>query len=389
MSQHRESVDEQVPTIAAMSVAATEVEIRTVQVHDETMSERPTRDVMEGVEHGSSRPPSPPETRSPTPRVSIAPCPSRLTPLVPPVNYGAVEKRTIFRSGFPQDRNVEFLERLRLNGTISLVEEEMKPEVAKFIDVYSINHVCVPIKANKDGEVRTTLNSLCEAILYLMNPINHPVYVHCNRGKHRTGCVIACLRKCQMWPIDEILAEYDTYAGEKARPEDKNLIRAFNPVDVYKYAENEKMLESWPAIMRKDSVLGGNPADVFDLASFLPAHDTALIPVESSEDDSSDSDDGLQIAQRVIRANREVYQMEQEPAVADIDLVEKESSQQEDVILVEEVDEIDPYVADENVEDTEWSPPYDWNNDTPNTVAYASTTTQPLAVSPVRARAAA
>lgn len=40
----------------------------------------------------------------------------RLTPLLPPVNYGAVEKHTIFRSGFPQDRNVEFLEELGLNG---------------------------------------------------------------------------------------------------------------------------------------------------------------------------------------------------------------------------------------------------------------------------------
>ncbi|KAK4496289.1 hypothetical protein PRZ48_012269 [Zasmidium cellare] len=375
-----------------MGSTMTEVEISTVQAHAETVSERPSRDVMEGVEHGSSRPPSPPETRSPTPRVSIAPCPSRLTPLVPPVNYGAVEKRTIFRSGFPQDRNVEFLERLGLNGMISLVEEEMKPEVAKFIDMYGVNHVCVPIKANKDGEIRTTLDSLCEAILYLMNPVNHPVYIHCNRGKHRTGCVIACLRKCQMWPIDEVLAEYDTYAGEKARAEDKMLIKAFNPVDVFKYAENEKMLESWPAIMRKDSVLGCNPADIFDLASFLPAHDTALIPVESSEDDSSDSDDGLQIAQRVIRANREAYQEVQQPAVADVDLMDKENPE-EDFALTDEVDNIDPQITNGSVEE-ERPTRHDLSNDTsthdaPDRVAYASTTTQPLAVSPVRARAAA
>lgn len=281
----------------------------------------------------------------------------------------------------------------------SLVEEEMKPEVASFIDMYGVNHVCVPIKANKEGEVRTTLDSLCEAILYLMNPINHPVYIHCNRGKHRTGTVIACLRKCQMWPIDEVLAEYDTYAGEKARPEDKKLIRAFNPSDVFKYAEDEKMLESWPAVMRKNSVLGCNPADIFDLASFLPTHDTAQIPVDSGDDDSSDSDDGLQIAHRVLKANREVYSPVQKPVLADVDMIEKEASldENEDALHVEEADNIDPCLQKETVEEEneeERVTRHDWSNGKPTKefsgkIVYTSSSPQPLAVSPVRARAAA
>lgn len=281
----------------------------------------------------------------------------------------------------------------------SLVEEEMKPEVAKFIDMYGVNHVCIPIKANKEGEVRTTLDSLCEAILYLMNPINHPVYIHCNRGKHRTGTVIACLRKCQMWPIDDVLAEYDTYAGEKARPEDKKLIRAFNPADVFKYAKDEKMLESWPAVMRKDSVLACDPADVFDLASFLPTHDTAQIPLDNTDEDSSDSDDGLQIAQRVLRANREAYHPAQNAAVADVDMVEKEISQvvDEDALHVEEVNEIDARLQNGEMgkEDEDRVTRHDWSSTGTSTqessgkISYASSNPQPLAVSPVRARAAA
>lgn len=269
----------------------------------------------------------------------------------------------------------------------------MKPEVSKFIDLYGVNRACVPIKANKDGEIRATLESLCEVILYLMNPINHPVYIHCNRGKHRTGCVIACLRKCQLWPIDEIFAEYETYAGDKARPEDKQLIRAFNPVDVFKYAQTEKMLETWPSIQRKDSVMHCDPADIFDLCSWLPAHKTSLIPGED-DDDMSDNDDGIQIARRVLRANHKVNEAEQMATVADVDLLEKESSEQldDEAVHVEEVDNIDPQLATAN-DGMEESARYDWSSvkktqETADNAVFPSNS-PPLSVSPVRARAAA
>lgn len=280
----------------------------------------------------------------------------------------------------------------------SLVEEEMKPEVSEFLQTYAVNHVCVPIKANKEGEIRTTLDSLCEAILFLLNPANHPVYIHCNRGKHRTGCVVACLRKCQSWPIDEVLAEYETYAGDKARPEDKKLIRSFDPAVVFKYAQSESLLESWPGIQRKDSVLTSSPTNVFDLASWIPAHDTALIPIEDDDDDMSD-DGGLEIAHRVIKRNLALDVAEEVAKVADVDMLEKEfvEQQDEDAIFVEEVDNIDPRLAAvDTVKDQEGDAATRnaWSDDKPSPETtdkdlFASSKSPPLSVSPVRAKAAA
>lgn len=62
-----------------------------------------------------------------------------------------------------------------------------------------------------------------------MTPANHPVLVHCNQGKHRTGCLVACLRKVQgTMPLPEILEEYVAYASPKVREGDLALIRGFD-----------------------------------------------------------------------------------------------------------------------------------------------------------------
>ena len=29
----------------------------------------------------------------------------------------------------------------------------------------------------------------------------HPVLVHCNKGRHRTGCLVGCIRKIQVRPL--------------------------------------------------------------------------------------------------------------------------------------------------------------------------------------------
>ena len=100
----------------------------------------------------------------------------------------------------------------------------------------NITQMNVNIATNKDGKVNTTLDSLCRALLFVMDSSNYPLYIHCNQGKHRTGCVVACLRKIQGLPIEEILAEYHAYAGLKAREGDISVIKAFEPDAVFEYA---------------------------------------------------------------------------------------------------------------------------------------------------------
>ena len=92
----------------------------------------------------------------------------------------------------------------------------------------------VDIAPNKKGSVSST-DSLCEALLHVLDAANHPIHIHCNQGKHRTGCVVACLRKVQGVPLPAILAEYVDYSSPKQRPGDEALIRDFDPASLYRF----------------------------------------------------------------------------------------------------------------------------------------------------------
>ena len=39
--------------------------------------------------------------------------------------------------------------------------------------------------------------------------------IHCNQGKHRTGCLVGCLRKVQRWSLVAIFGEYRRFAGSR------------------------------------------------------------------------------------------------------------------------------------------------------------------------------
>ena len=63
----------------------------------------------------------------------------------------------------------------------------------------------------------------------VLDPRNHPLLIHCNQGKHRTGCLVGCLRKVQRWSLVAIFEEYRRFAGSKARVVDQHFIERFQP----------------------------------------------------------------------------------------------------------------------------------------------------------------
>ncbi|KAI6871025.1 hypothetical protein KC343_g10002 [Hortaea werneckii] len=234
----------------------------------------------EGVE-STSRPPSPPSGAR-TPSLRLEECPSRLRPQIPPPNYGAVKPGVLFRSAFPQDRNLEFLEGLNIRTILSFVATEPSEHYTSWLRTSAITRVRIDIAPNKDGHVHTTWDSLCEALLLVLDSANYPLYLHCNQGRHRTGCVIACLRKIQRWPLDAVLAEYRVYASPKARDGDIELIKAFDPDVVFDYAKARGYLDPSPRkqgqqhhhqqggffMKRMDSTI----ADIDALAEALASH---------------------------------------------------------------------------------------------------------------------
>ncbi|KAH0876629.1 hypothetical protein HID58_064023 [Brassica napus] len=189
--------------------------------------------------------------------------------LIPPLNFSMVDNG-IFRSGFPDPANFSFLQTLGLRSIIYLCPEpypesnvqflksngitlfqfgiegnkrdnfdhDMKPLSLIFlallgffhlIDSYFNGPLCLfrvvvvvePFVIIPDQKIRKALN-------VLLDEKNHPVLIHCKRGKHRTGCLVGCLRKLQKWCLTSIFDEYQRFAAAKARVSDQRFMEIFD-----------------------------------------------------------------------------------------------------------------------------------------------------------------
>lgn len=128
----------------------------------------------------------------------------------------------------------------------TLVAEEYPAENKKFITARGIKHIQIPIPANKSAFDSIPPGSMIKALKVLFDRSQHPVLLHCNKGKvrdkpvfslgcgnqyevqHRTGCVIGCFRKINDWTIGSVLEEYRRYAGAKARVLDEKYMELFD-----------------------------------------------------------------------------------------------------------------------------------------------------------------
>ncbi|KAI8934444.1 hypothetical protein NX059_009176 [Plenodomus lindquistii] len=163
-----------------------------------------------------------------TPAHSIRSATERLHSLIPPSNYGAVVPGMIYRSSYPEKKNYEFLKDLKIKSIITLVPEPLSEEYKDFMDEAEIQHFHVHIRANK-GDVRVESCEMSRALRLIMDRTNHPILIHCNKGKHRTGCTVAVLRRIfGKMSLDAIREEYHTYAGVKARFLDEVFFETFD-----------------------------------------------------------------------------------------------------------------------------------------------------------------
>jgi tyrosine-protein phosphatase SIW14 len=166
-----------------------------------------------------------------TPASSVRSASERFHPYIPPTNYGAVLPGIIYRSSYPEEKNYEFIKDLKIKSILTLVPEPISSEYQTFMDKAGIQHFQVHIKANK-GEVRVESCEMSRALRLILDRTNHPILIHCNKGKHRTGCTVACFRRILGMEFNAIVDEYHTYAGVKARFMDEVFFENFdlNPV---------------------------------------------------------------------------------------------------------------------------------------------------------------
>ncbi|KAA8897049.1 hypothetical protein TRICI_006811 [Trichomonascus ciferrii] len=158
-----------------------------------------------------------------------------------PENFSMVIGQ-IYRSSFPRSENFEFLKRLNLKSILVLIPEPYPEENMKFLEENSIQFFQVGMSGNKEPFVHVSHETITNALEVALNPDNHPLLIHCNRGKHRTGCLVGCLRRLQDWSLTMIFDEYRRFAFPKSRPLDQQMIELYDDSEIYERAVERKWL---------------------------------------------------------------------------------------------------------------------------------------------------
>ncbi|KAI8558228.1 hypothetical protein RHMOL_Rhmol04G0073900 [Rhododendron molle] len=146
---------------------------------------------------------------------------------IPPLNFSLVDNG-IFRSGFPNTANFSFLQSLGLRSIIYLCPEPYPETNAHFVKSNGIRLFQFGIEGCKEPFVNIPEDTIREALRVVLDVKNHPLLIHCNRGKHRTGCIVGCLRKLQRWCLSSVFDEYQRFAAAKARISDQRFMELFD-----------------------------------------------------------------------------------------------------------------------------------------------------------------
>ncbi|GMP53854.1 hypothetical protein CsSME_00019200 [Camellia sinensis var. sinensis] len=146
---------------------------------------------------------------------------------IPPLNFAMVDNG-IFRSGFPDTANFPFLQSLGLRSIICLCPEPYPEANAEFVKSNGIQLFQFGIEGCKEPFVNIPEDTIREALKVVLDEKNHPLLIHCNRGKHRTGCLVGCFRKLQRWCLSSVFDEYQRFAAAKSRVSDQRFMELFD-----------------------------------------------------------------------------------------------------------------------------------------------------------------
>jgi len=151
----------------------------------------------------------------------------------PPLNFAMVDNG-IFRSGFPDTANFSFLQTLGLRSIVYLCPEPYPEPNMEFLKTNEIHLFQFGIEGCKEPFVNIPEDTIREALKFVLDVRNHPLLIHCKRGKHRTGTLVGCLRKLQRWCLTSVFDEYQRFAAAKARVSDQRFMELFD-VSTFKH----------------------------------------------------------------------------------------------------------------------------------------------------------
>ncbi|KAL2755280.1 hypothetical protein ACRALDRAFT_1043485 [Sodiomyces alcalophilus JCM 7366] len=142
-----------------------------------------------------------------------------------PPNFGLVVPG-VYRSSYPRPEDYPFIQQLGLKTMITLGrKDELSDEYSNFLATNSIEHHVIYMKGTK--KERIPIQTMRNILRIMLDQRHHPVMIHCNHGKHRTGSVVAVIRKISGWELGPIIDEYKAYAAPKVRECDVDYITEF------------------------------------------------------------------------------------------------------------------------------------------------------------------
>ncbi|RNJ54690.1 hypothetical protein D7B24_009513 [Verticillium nonalfalfae] len=132
-----------------------------------------------------------------------------------PVNFGIVVPG-VYRSSYPKPEDFGFVKNLGLRTIVTLGRKDEPDEFyANFLASNSIRHHVIEMKGTKKQSI--PLMTMRDILRIVLDKQQYPLMIHCNHGKHRTGCVVAVVRKLSGWDVSNVLDEYRSFAEPKVR----------------------------------------------------------------------------------------------------------------------------------------------------------------------------
>ncbi|OEL34912.1 putative tyrosine-protein phosphatase [Dichanthelium oligosanthes] len=125
--------------------------------------------------------------------------------LVPPLNFAMVN-HGVYRSGFPDVSNLPFLESLRLRSVLCLCPEPYPEPNLEFLRAHGIRLFQFGIDGSKEPFVNIPEDRIREALKVILDVRNHPVLIHCKRGKRFAAAKtrVSDLRFMELFDISSI-----------------------------------------------------------------------------------------------------------------------------------------------------------------------------------------
>ncbi|KAF8469673.1 tyrosine phosphatase family-domain-containing protein, partial [Kalaharituber pfeilii] len=183
----------------------------------------------------------------------------------------------------PSPHQPPFLTLLSLRTLIYLSDTPLLPPTQAWASTLTppltIHHF--PVAPVKEPFVENDPVCMRNALLILLDKRNHPVLIHSNKGKHRAGVLVACMRKILMgWSLAATFAEYGRYAGEKGEA-DLEFIELFSPELTF----DKRYAPSWLRVKYRETT----PKEI---ASIPPMLSLPSVPLAELKDQTQDGNGG-------------------------------------------------------------------------------------------------